>query len=200
MALETGRDTSEQWLPIRGFEGEYEVSDHGQVRSLDRYVRNRSGTALKRGKLLKPRRDGRGYFFVGLYRERKSTQCRVHRLVAEHFLTNASNFPVVNHLDNCPTNNHVSNLEWCTQKENIRHAAAHNRFPSEVMSRKMTAERVRELREMHRSGVPYKDLKNRFGLSHTTVYRIVSGRVWNQDQSYDGPQPYSTYFPYFTQG
>lgn len=189
----------EQWLPVVGFEGEYEVSNLGRVRSLDRAVRHRYATAVKRGQFLKLRTDGKGYHFVGLNLARVTTQERVHRLVAQAFLPNPKNLPVVNHLDHCRTNNRVSNLEWSTQKDNCRHAAKCGRYKSDRMSRKLTREKVEEMRELHLRGASYQTLMDRFKVSHGTVARIVRGTSWNQDGAYVSPVAYSTYFPYFTE-
>jgi hypothetical protein len=113
----------EQWLPISGWEGCYEISDHGRVRSCDRLVQHaKGGMALKNGKVLKNRVDSKGYPFVGLYRASKGTQERVHRLVAKAFIPNPRNLPQVNHIDGDRANPAVANLEWVTLVENLRHA------------------------------------------------------------------------------
>lgn len=114
----------EQWRPVRGWEDYYEVSSHGRVRSCDRLVQHaKGGMALKKGKVLKNRIDGKGYPFVGLYRASKGIQLRVHRLVADAFIPNPRSVPYVNHIDADRTNPQVSNLEWVTQSENLQHAS-----------------------------------------------------------------------------
>lgn len=113
--------TQERWLPIAGFEGLYEVSDQGRVRSHDRVVIRSNGvTELRRGRILKPAREGRGYLFVGLYRDGLRRHCKIHRLVATAFLAPSSS-PHVNHIDFDKTNNCASNLEWVTPAENLHH-------------------------------------------------------------------------------
>ena len=109
----------EEWRPVVGYEGLYEVSNTGQVRSLDRYVKTCYGSyRLHKGKVLRPGIRPDGYLVVSLqYR-----MFRVHRLVAEAFLPNPDNLPQVNHKDEDKTNNNVDNLEWCTRQETIRRA------------------------------------------------------------------------------
>lgn len=111
----------ENWRPVVGYEGLYEVSDLGNVRSLDRYVTDtRNGTRFYKGKLLKPQKLKTGYYIVTLKKRPKL----LHRLVAEAFIPNPDNCPVVNHKD-CDTANCKSeNLEWCTQQYNVNYNGA----------------------------------------------------------------------------
>lgn len=110
---------SENWKPVKDYEGIYEVSDTGLVRSLDRVDRlNR----FKKGTLKAPCDNGRGYLCVNLKAHGKQAQKTIHRLVATAFIPNPDNLPVINHIDGNRGNNDISNLEWCTQLENMRHA------------------------------------------------------------------------------
>ena len=119
----------EIWKEIEGYEGLYEVSNFGNVRSLDRlveYTGKRSGTLSKmKGKPLKPYGDGRGYLKVKLGRTRSVS---VHRLVAEAFIPKVKGKDIINHIDNNRINNIVSNLEWVTPKENVHHAMKQGRM------------------------------------------------------------------------
>ena len=100
----------ETWKPVFGYEGGYDVSDQGRIRSF------RKGF---RGKILRMKSDKDGYLGVSLYKEKKPKCFRVHRLVAEAFIPNPDEKPVVHHKDENVQNNAVSNLEWVTNKENL---------------------------------------------------------------------------------
>lgn len=114
----------EEWRPIEGYEGLYEVSSYGRVRSLDRYVRTcYEAYKLQKGKILSPAKDKFGYLKVVLNCNGKHKTINVHRLVAEAFIPNPDNFPQVNHRDEDKTNNIVDNLEWCDAKYNISYGS-----------------------------------------------------------------------------
>lgn len=114
---------NEIWKDIIGYEGKYQVSNIGNVKSLD-YIDNRG--QLKKGKLLKRRITEKGYNSAVLYNNGKQKCYKVHRLVATAFIENSSYKPFVNHIDGNKLNNNVSNLEWCTHQENIIHSFANN--------------------------------------------------------------------------
>lgn len=115
---------NEEWRPIEGYEGLYEVSNTGQVRSLDMYVKSRYGNyRLHKGKVLSPAKDTNGYLTVLLSCNGKHKSIRVHRLVAQTFILNPDNLSEVNHKDEDKTNNSVENLEWCDRKYNINYGS-----------------------------------------------------------------------------
>lgn len=100
----------EIWKDIDDYEGFYQVSNLGRVRSLDNWIWNGTGFFLKPGKVLILRKTKTGYLRVQL----KGKDFYIHRLVATTFIDNPLNFPQVNHKDENKANNEVSNLEWCT--------------------------------------------------------------------------------------
>lgn len=114
---------NEIWKEIKGYEGRYEVSNLGNVRAIEKVIRCRENvnrTAyghIKKKTVLKI-----GYEALNLWKDGKAKLEYVHRLVAEAFIPNDQNLPVVNHLDGNKANNNVNNLEWCTTKKNIQHA------------------------------------------------------------------------------
>jgi hypothetical protein len=113
------------WKDVIGWEGLYQVSNFGEIRSLDRVVNSRgNNNRILKGRLRKLLITNGRYNSVNLIDKKngKSTRNSVHRFVAEAFIPNPENKPCVNHIDGNKQNNHVSNLEWCTYAENANHA------------------------------------------------------------------------------
>lgn len=116
---------TETWRPVKGYEGRYEVSDHGNVKSLARTIKAKStGTRTIKDRLLKPQKNASGYLFVTLCKDGSVWQESIHRLVATHFLECEEDTSVlhVNHINAKRDDNRVENLEWCTPRENVMHA------------------------------------------------------------------------------
>ena len=115
---------NEIWHPCAGYETHYEVSNLGNVRSIERMVNNRLHNGLKKSpaKLLKQGKSKSGYFIVSFCVDGLKSNQTVHRLVARAFITNESNKPQVNHKDGNKLNNHIDNLEWMTASENGLHS------------------------------------------------------------------------------
>lgn len=110
-----GKILHEEWKAIEEFEGIYEVSNSGRVRSIDRI----DSSGHHRHEHILCQRKVKGYFRVHLFSPLKGhVHCTVHRLVAKAFIPNYHNYPVVNHIDENPLNNRVDNLEWCTVQYN----------------------------------------------------------------------------------
>lgn len=108
------------WKQISGYEGCYEVSNNGSVRGIDRIVHRNTSPRFVRGVEIKPRITNSGYCQVILRKNGKQKPFYVHRLVAEAFLGKHDHLEV-NHIDEDKTNNNLSNLEWVTRSENLRH-------------------------------------------------------------------------------
>lgn len=111
----------EIWKDVENYEGFYQVSNLGRVRSLDRFVNGNHITCdyqFMKGKLLKLRKNRYGYWIVMLRKNSTYKGFLVHRLVAKAFIPNPNNLPCINHKDENPGNPIVTNLEWCTSKYN----------------------------------------------------------------------------------
>lgn len=108
----------ETWRDVPGYEGLYQVSNQGNVRSVDRLVIDTNRKRLYKGKQLNPILDRKGYKFVILSRQGRLKNMKVHRLVAMAFIPNPENYPEINHKDENKVNNFVENLEWCTTQYN----------------------------------------------------------------------------------
>jgi hypothetical protein len=114
---------------IKGFEGLYEIAEDGTVKSLDRIIKHaKHGICKRKGIIIKTTPHKNGYKFVCLAKEGKTKLCTVHRLVAIAYIPNPNNYPIVMHLDNDPTNNHISNLQWGTHYMNSQHCVKSGRY------------------------------------------------------------------------
>lgn len=148
----------------------YEVSNTGLVRHVS-------------GELIGQWLNDQGYSIVRLSKPR--AQYRVHRLVASAFVENPSRLPYINHLDHCRSNNGYRNLEWCTQKENIRHARHHGRMADTYWKGRrspnasLTDEQVAAIRkEYARGGISWERLSKKHGTSKRVVGRIIKGESY----------------------
>ena len=177
----------EIWKPVPNYEGYYEASNLGKIRSLDRYIEldGRWGryTRFKPGKIMTPKYDGRGmYLSVTLAKDGKNRKMLVHRLVASTFIENPDNLPEVNHIDEDKTNNSVDNLEWCDHKYNNNYGSkatagrgqnnSQNKFPEDL---------IKEIRRLHKPGDPEfctTGLSKKFGISPSHISSIIRGRRW----------------------
>lgn len=112
----------EIWRDVVGYEGYYQVSNFGRVKSVTRQVSNHTGMVTLHPHILKVKLDFKGYARVYLSKNAQDKYVGIHRLVAMSFIPNIDNKPQVNHIDGNKTNNNVNNLEWCTNRENAIHA------------------------------------------------------------------------------
>lgn len=189
----------EIWKPVLGFEGSYEVSSLGRVKTLSRTIVRSDGVSIPLPeKIMKPRTHTNGYLVVSLWQKGKQKKHYVHRLVASCFC-----FPFVgiqvNHKDLTRNNNEYENLEWVTNSENAMHASAHGRLhaatnPKRSSSsnknwscvtnprkrQKLTPEKVLNIREDVRSGKAHRAIARAYGISKTAVGSIATRKIWKE--------------------
>jgi hypothetical protein len=160
----------------------YEVSNMGNVRSVDRMVDNRKGVYLKKGSDLKQTPSSKGYLNVGLHFDGKIKRYRVHKLVAMVFIPNPEEKPFVNHIDGNKENNCVSNLEWCTHKENVQHSFETSLNPTKGegnIHAKLTEHDVVEIRKLYKTGeYTHRQLAQMFNVNHSSIGTLLRGKSW----------------------
>lgn len=148
----------EIWKDIHGYEGEYQVSNTGQVRSLN-YLHTGEVKPLKQNT------DGNGYKVVTLYKNGKKKTCRVHRLVAIVFLPNPNNLPMVNHKDEHPSNNNVNNLEWCTSEYNNNYGTKKEKLSESLKGKSFSEEHKKNLSKSHKGKTHSEETKKKMSES-----------------------------------
>lgn len=171
------------WKDVSGFEGWYQVSSNGIVRSLDRHIVD---GRLVKGKVLTQITDRQGYKKVALCRSGKHYKFFVHRLVAGAFIPNTNNFPSINHIDENPANNDVSNLEWCTVKYNVNYGNRAKKYAKQVSGElhyghKLSKQDVLNIIKEYQRGVKGRGteaIAKKYGIHRMTVKAIITGKSW----------------------
>ena len=128
----------EVWKDIKGYEGKYQISNMGRVKSLNYRHTGKEG-------IMKGVADGYGYLQVKLWKDGKDKKYMINRLVAQAFLPNPDNLPEVNHKDEDKTNNKVENLEWCTRAYNLTYNGRAEKVGKKLRGRKLTEEHIKKI-------------------------------------------------------
>lgn len=172
---------AENWVLVAGWPG-YEVSDHGRVRN------------VATGHIFAQNRNSKGYVTVSFFQRKplRPKSFKVHRLVAQAFIPNPGGLPQINHKDFDRANNHASNLEWVTGKQNVAHSVeagrqfAHSN-PKKV--RALSGEDVAEIRAALTAGEFISDIAVRFGVQASTIAKINLNKTRTNDPSAAGHIP-----------
>ena len=156
----------EEWKDIPNYEGYYQVSNFGRVKSLCRVIhRNKVGSVTVPERILK-QTDSFGYKYVSLNKKDAYKRCRVHRLVACAFIPNPYNLPQVNHKDEDTSNNRADNLEWCDQEYNQSYGTGRKRC-GEKQRGKIVKESTREkLRQANLGKHHTLETRHKMSVSH----------------------------------
>lgn len=176
-------DSVEIWKPVPGWEGLYEASSQGRIRSLPREVHDRLRDRRWRipGGVMKPGTRGKGYKCVALTDKNKSITESVHKLVCLAFHGRPSGKTEVAHADGNPANNSASNLRWATSAENHADKEAHGRTArGERSGRAILSEAdVLNIRERYRTGTVSNCQQARdYGVHNATIFAIVKRKSW----------------------
>jgi hypothetical protein len=160
----------ELWEFIPGYDKQYQVSTGGHIYS------------FKTNKILKQNITTQGYAKVNVIKNNKAKNIGVHRLVAETFISNPLNKPIVNHKDGNKANNYWLNLEWVTAEENTQHAVdigiANSPRGERARSSKLNWKLVEEIRTKYKNGVDAHLLALEYKVVSSTLYNIINNKTW----------------------
>ena len=161
---------SEEWRDVVGYEGLYQVSDQGRVKSLER--KNSSGGTIKE-RILKPRINRDGYLRLNLYAGGKQKTLAVHRLVCQAFHENTSTKPQINHINEIKTDNRACNLEWCTRIENCNHGSRNERI---AKSRAKPIGQYKLDGQLIKVWQSANEVQRRTGFNQGSIWGVANGR------------------------
>jgi rRNA processing protein Gar1 len=167
----------EEWKAVKGFEGWYEISNAGRIKSInrtivhkeDRFSIGKIQTVI--GKIRKPCKNNKGYLTIQLFKNSKHHKRYIHRMVAESFIINDENKKEVNHKDGNPLNNNVENLEWVTKDENMKHALDNGLYTTE--------KKVKSINTITGEEIEYKSVceaARQLKINHTAIVQNLKRR------------------------
>lgn len=174
----------EIWKPVVGYEGIYEVSSEGRVKSLSRkkYCGHPGAVQITKEKICGMSKDRLGYIKINLSKDNKRKKVSLHRIVALAFVENPKCKKEVNHIDGNKENNLPENLEWSTRSENMLHAFNENlkkakKGESNITS-KLKEKEVLEIRALRKEGVKLIDIAKIYNVTIANVSSIVNFKTW----------------------
>lgn len=188
--------TEEIWKDVVGYEGIYQISNLGRVKSLDRVEEvhrldiDKIIRRPRRGRILKQKLNQAGYFVLHFRNTNGNGESwpQLHRLLGIAFLPNPENKPTINHKDGVKTNNSLDNLEWATMSENTQHAydmglaksriKDYSKSGEENHNAKLTYDLADKIREDRASGMVLTSIAEKYNLGTSTVHRVCTNQRW----------------------
>jgi hypothetical protein len=173
----------EIWKDIEDYEGYYQVSNQGRVKSLARVIVRSDGSLLPiKEKIMKPFISSKGYNRIDLHNNTGQTKYKVARLVAIAFIPNPLNKPEVNHIDTNKLNDNVENLEWNTGSENIIHAYKNNlmHIPhgENRYNAKLTEQEAIRILELFKNKIPRMEIAKMYNVTYWCIRSITDRISW----------------------
>lgn len=170
----------EEWKPVKGYEGYYEVSSFGRFKSC---IRNTRTWKIRKESIKATRGSKKCYQSINLAKEAVIGHFVAHRLIAEHFIHNPNNYPIINHIDGVKDNNWVLNLEWCTYSMNVKHANAMGLKNQKEINRrrsKLSFEKAEEIRKFAKDNyhLAQWQIGKHFGITRENVKDIINYKSW----------------------
>jgi hypothetical protein len=179
------KQMEEIWKDIKGYEGIYQISNKGRVRSLDRTINTKNGTRNKLGVIRSSYVNDTGYTVVALTVNKKRKVYSIHRLIGIHFIPNPENKITINHKNGIKTDNRIENLEWNTYKENNLHAFANGLMPK-PKPKKGEKSPVSKLKDMDipvirrlKETMTHEKIAKMYRVNKSTIKAVISRRNWS---------------------
>lgn len=180
---------NEIWKDVKGYEGLYQISNFGIVKSCARIIIRNNGTNLTlSGKVKTPSTTKNGYYYVALWNRNKHKHALLHRILSIAFIPNPENKKEVNHKDGNKKNNSLENLEWVTHQENGMHSykmgmtpkpTGNNKKGEEVYNSVLKTRDVINIRQYFEyGGVTQKQLSEIFNVSRSCIQGITRRKTW----------------------
>ena len=169
----------EQWKDIKSYEGLYQVSNYGRVKSLPKKRITGTGFYIQKERIMSLQIKTKRYYGVGLTKDGAHKNFLVHRLVADAFIENPNNYEEVNHIDCNKLNNKVENLEWCTAEANLEHAFK-NGLLTKTKGRKLSKEECMRISERKKGRVTSKETREKISRAMKEVAKRKGYKLKNE--------------------
>lgn len=182
----------EVWRDVVGYEGIYQISSLGRVKSL---ARTDCRGQRRKERILRQSFDSDKYLILSLSKDSNVLTKKVHRLVSLAFIPNPDNLPVVNHINGIKTDNRVENLEWCSAKSNVHHAVDMGlRKSIKGENNRGCVLTDKDVIDIYKSGLTNKQLSRIYPVSELAINRIKIGKTWGHLTGHKYKQRYPSQF------